>query len=431
MRHSRFLLLLAVFWLAFGAAAAAAGSGQVGPTCAIRNVKIVPVAGPSLDKGVIVIRDGLIEAVGPADKVAIPEDAEVIEGEGLTAYPGLISGHTNLFLEEPRPAQPQAAADISPAAAAATQPSPPDEPNLLVFKQLKPKRATIDAYLKVGITTVLVAPPRGIFQGQSVLLNLNGEEPEPMVIRNPVALHINFTTARGSYPSSLMGTIAYIRQKFLDADYWATAQAVYAKNLKGMKRPVYDPFAEALVPFLRDKKPVVFQCNDLEDIKRALKIIDEFKLNALLSQANEAWRDAEVLKKTRLPLLVTLDFRPPRGSQYVTQGEDLRKKAEAEIYPANPANLARSGLKFALTSLGLADAAAFVKAVQAAIKAGLSREDALRALTIHPAEYLGLAAQLGSIEAGKIANIILAKGDLFDEKTQITRVFVDGVLTKF
>jgi imidazolonepropionase-like amidohydrolase len=422
-----FRLFLA-FCLAALAASAAGGSADAGPTFAIRGVKIFPVSGPVVEKGTLVFRDGLIEAVGPMEKVAIPEDAEIVEGEGLTAYPGLISSHTNLFLEEARPAQPQSPADF---AAAAAQPSQPDQPDLWVFRQIKTKKTTLDAFLKSGITTALVAPQRGIFQGQSVLLNLNGEEPAPMVVRNPFALHINFTTARGGYPSSLMGTIAYIRQKFLDAEYFADARAVYAKNLRGMARPVYDPFAEALGPFVRDKRPVVFQCNNAEEIKRALRIVEEFKLNALLSHANEAWRDAAVLKKTPLPLLVTLDFRPPRTSRYASQGEETRRKAEAEVFPANPARLAKEGLKFALTSLGIADGGAAIKAVQGAIKAGLSHEEALRALTLQPAEFLGVSAQLGSLETGKIANVVLSKGDPFDEKAQIVRVFVDGIPAKF
>jgi imidazolonepropionase-like amidohydrolase len=405
-------------------------SADVGPTYAVKNAKIVPVTGPAIDKGVLIIRNGLIEAVGPVDKVRIPEDAELIEAEGLIAYPGLISAHTNLLLEVPRAETPQGPPEIM-MAQAAPQDRPAETPELCAFQLLKPTKAAIDSFLKIGVTTVLVAPNRGIIQGQSVLLNLNGEKAESMVLKNPVALHINFTTARGRYPSSLMGTIAFLRQSFLDADYYATRQAQYQKVLKGMKRPEYDPLLEALVPFVKEKKPVIFQCNNLEDIKRALKIIDEFKLNALLSHANEAWRDAAVLKKTPIPLLVTLDFRPPNSSQYANQGEDLRKKAEAEVYPANAANLAKEGIKFALTTFGLNDGAAVLKNIRAAIKAGLSKEEALKVLTIQPAQFLGLVQQLGSLEPGKIANIILTKGELFDEKTQVDKVFVDGVLWKF
>jgi imidazolonepropionase-like amidohydrolase len=429
-RHGYVLPALLLFFILSWSAPA-----DVGPTYAIRNAKIVPVTGPAIDKGTLVIRDGLIQAIGPADKVAIPEDAEVFEAEGLTAYPGLISAHTNLFLEDAgAPARSAGETVPSPAeiiTGGAVQSSSPQNAELMVIKSLKPKKATLDGFLKAGFTTVLTAPNRGIFQGQSVIVNLNGEDPGRMVVKNPAALHINFTTNRGGYPSSLMGTIAYIRQSFLDADHYATVQALYAKNLKGMKRPEFDPFLEALGPYVKDRKPIVFQCNNYEEIKRALKIIDEFNLNAALTHLNEAWRDTDVLKKAGLPLFVTLDFRPPNGSKYVSQGEDLRKKAEAEIYPANAANLAKAGLKFALTTLGLNDAATAIKNIQTAIKAGLSKDEALKALTIQPALFLGLAQQLGSLEAGKIANVILTKGELFDEKTQVDKVFVDGVLWKF
>jgi imidazolonepropionase-like amidohydrolase len=430
-RHRPFVMPAVLALAALGALAFT--PAEVGPTYAIRNAKIVTVAGPVIEKGTLIIRDGLIEALGPADKTAVPEDAEIVEAEGLIAYPGLISAHTNLLLEEP--ARPQgAAAAAAPDFAfggAAGPAQPPGSADVLAYKLLKPRKATVDAFLKIGVTTVLVAPNGGIFQGQSVLLNLNGEQAAPMVLKNPAALHVNMTTARGGYPSSLMGTIAYIRQSFLDADYYAGVLALYAKNPKGLKRPEFDPFLEALGPYVRDKKPVVFQCNNAEDIKRVLKIVEEFKLNALLSQANEAWRDAAVLKKAGVPLLVTLDFRPPNQSRYVTQGEDLRRKAEAEIYPANAANLAKEGIKFALTTFGLGDASAALKAIQGAIKAGLSKDEALKALTLTPAQYLGVGGQLGSLEPGKIANVILTKGELFDEKTQIEKVFVDGVLVKF
>jgi imidazolonepropionase-like amidohydrolase len=217
----------------------------------------------------------------------------------------------------------------------------------------------------------------------------------------------------------------------MDAEYYAARKAQYEKILIGMKRPEYDPRLEALIPFVKDKRPVVFQCNNLEDIKRALRIIDEFKLNALLSGANEAWRVADVLKNTTVPLLVTLDFRPPMTSQYSSQGEELTKKAEAEIYPANAAALAKAGLRFALTSFGLADGAAFTKNVLAAIKAGLPRDEAIRALTVQPARTLGLDRQLGTLEPGKIANVVLTRGELFGEKMQTVKVFVDGLLFNY
>jgi imidazolonepropionase-like amidohydrolase len=413
--------------------AAGPPAGDVGPTYAIRNCRIIPVAGPAVEKGTIVIRDGLIESLGPVDKVKVPDDAEVVEAEGLVAYPGLVSAFSNLFLEQPARPEGQAPPFEFPAQAqpAAGEDRFPPGPGLLVLDQLKPKKTTVESFHKAGFTTVLVAPTRGIFQGQSVLLNLNGEPLRPMVLRNGAALHVNFTTERGGYPSSLMGTIAHIRQSFIDAEYYAARQAQYAKGPAGLKRPEYDPRLEALVPFVRDRKPVVFQCNNLEDIKRALKIVGEFKLNALLAGANEAWRDADVLKKNPIPLLVSLDFRPPATSMYVTQGEELRKRAEAEIYPGNAAALAKDGIAFALVSASIADGAAVLRNVRAAIKAGLPKDAALRALTIQPARYLGLDRTLGSLEPGKIANVVLVKGEIFDDNAQVAKAFVDGVLFKY
>jgi len=171
-------------------------AGDVGPTYAIRGCRIVPVAGPPVDKGVIVIRDGLIESVGPVDKVKVPEDAEIVEAEGLVAYPGLVSALSTLFLEQPaRPGAqaPEAAETPFPAQAQATA-APEDRfppgPGLFVLDQLKPAKAALEGFHKAGFTTVLVAPTRGIFEGQSVVLNLNGEPLAPMVLRNGAALRL-------------------------------------------------------------------------------------------------------------------------------------------------------------------------------------------------------------------------------------------------
>jgi len=431
MRSPKPRLMIFLTALALAAAAAAA---DVGPTYLIRNCRLVPVAGPPVAKGAIVIRDGLIEAVGPVEKIIVPPDAEVIEAEGLVAYPGLVVAHTNLFIEAPPAAagDARAAGFVMPGQTATPQEDRfPPGPGQLVLSQLKFRKASLESWHKAGVTTVLVAPNRGIFQGQSVLLNLNGEALEPMVLRQPLALHINFTVDRRAYPSSLMGTIAYLRQSFLDAGYYAAHQAQFDKLRRGLKRPAYDPFLEALVPFVRDRRPVVFQTNNQEDVKHALKIIAEFKLNGWLSGANEAWRVAPELKASKVPLLVTLDLRPPTGSQFVSQGEELKKKAEAEIYPANAANLVKAGVPFALTALGLADGAAFTANALAAVKAGLPKDKALEALTLIAARTLGVDRELGTLEPGKIANVILTKGELFEEKTAVDRVFADGVMFKY
>ena len=405
---------------------AVSSSARVGPTYALVNCKIIPVSGPVVEKGIIIIRNGLIESLGPVEKISIPEDAEVIKADGLFAYPGLIDIHTNLFLEPARE-EVQRPAMMEAAAAAPQAPDWAKQVGSMAFDLLKPKKSDIEDFQKIGITTVLVVPEKGIYAGQSVLLNINGEKKETMVINNPVALHINFTAERRIYPSSLMGTMALLRQSFLDTEYYSSYKAQFSKSWRGLKRPEYNPLLESLSPFVIQKKPVIFNCQNQEDIKRALGLIAEFKLNGFLSGANEAWRVAALLKKTKVPLLVSLDFRPPLTSVYISQSEELKEKAEKEVYPANAANLYKEGIKFALTSHGL-KSAKILPNIQKAIKAGLPAEEALKAMTIIPAEHLGVSGILGSLEPGKIANIILTSGEIFGEKTKVERVFVDGLL---
>lgn len=403
-------------------------SARVGPTYAIVNCKIMPVSGPPVEKGIIIIRDGLIETLGPKDKIAIPEDAEVIEADGLFAYPGLVDAHVNLFLD---PAK-EKSLKSGPGGTSSTQSQEskmPQRPDLMAFDLLKIKSSVINDFHRIGVTTVLVAPKNGIYAGQSVLLNLIGKKSESMVLQNPVALHVNFVSERGAYPSSLMGTMAYLRQSFLDAERYSSWKTRFSKSSGGIKRPEYSPFLESLVPYVVQKKPIFFNCANQEDIKRALRLIKEFKLNGFLSNANEGWRVAGLFKK-ETPLLVSLNFKPPFTSIYSTQGEELKKKGEGKIYPANAANLNKQGVKFALTSLGLKKCKDFAKNIQKAIEMGLPREEALKALTLIPAEFLGVSHCIGSLESGKIANIILTSGEIFEKETKVKRVFVDGVSFK-
>ena len=404
--------------------AVTSSQASVHPTYAIVNCKIFSVSGSPIENGVIVIRDGLIESLGAKEKVAIPEDAEVVEAEGMCAYPGLIDAHTQFFLEKKKEEVPAERAQIR-------MPRPEQEaehhPELQVFKTLKPNRLILDNLHKIGITTILVVPEKKIYAGQSVLLNLNGEDVESMVIKNPFALHVNFTTERGAYPSSLMGTVALLRQSFLDTQHYSLHKSIFSRSSKGTKRPGYDPFLEALTPFVMEKKPIVFNCDNQEDIKRALRLIEEFRLNGFLAGANEAWRVVELIKKARLPLFVSLDFTPPVTSLYASQGKETKEKAEKEVYPANAANLYHQGVKFALSSSEVKKPADIIKNVRMAIEKGLPRDEALKAMTLTPAELLGVADILGSLERGKIANVILTSGEIFEEKTQVKRVFVDGL----
>ena len=413
---------LVLFWTIAGLVTAAHAKWE--PAYAVVGCRIVPVSGAPIDDGVIIIRNGLIEAVGPRAKVPIPEDVEIIDGKGSIAYPGFIDAHSSMFVQippEPPPDPGELFGNVTPSNRVTGR-----TPDFMAFEHLNPGDAERDACHRRGILTALVVPRQRLFSGRSVLLNLNGGSPSEMVVRNPVALHVGFTGGRGTYPTTAMGVQAFIRQLCLDAAYYRSNKEALAQRGRGVRRPVYDPFLETLTPYLLGKQPMIFACDNQEDIKKAMRLIAGCGLQGLIAGANEAWRVAEALKASGVPLLLTVNFAPPYSSIYSQKGKESREKAEKETYPANAARLNGAGIAFAFTSYGLEKDADLLTQVRKAVKAGLAEDDALKALTIHPARFLGVDSQLGTIEPGKIANVILAGGEIFKDATRVKQVFVDG-----
>jgi len=399
---------------------------------AIKDVQIVVSPGKTIAKGTVVFRNGLITDVG--ENVKIPADARVIDGTGLTLYPGLIDAYTSLGLTAPPPAQAPARggrqAAIA-AAAAGQQPSPElalGDPSVSAADEVKPGGTAMEDARAIGVTSALTSPRQGIFAGQSALINLAGEQASKIVLRAPVALTVQFTTAggfSGQYPGSLMGTVSYVRQTFYDVMHYRDEVERYNRVKKGVDRPPHDRRLAAILPALNGQLPVLFIANTDLDIRRALTVADEFKLKPIIMGALYGYRVADVLKSKAVPVIVSLDF-PRRPADQPEDEEEplrvLRLRAEA---PKNAARLAQAGIKFAFTS-GSLRPADFMANVQKAVENGLTKEDALRALTTNAAEILGVTEQLGSIESGKIANLVVVSGDLLSKDAKVKHVFIDG-----
>jgi imidazolonepropionase-like amidohydrolase len=406
-------------------------------TYAITNARVVTVAGPVIDKGTVVIRDGLIAAVGAS--VPAPADARVIDGTGLTVYPGLIDSSTALGMPQPSPTptpspgapgagfgqlRPQTSA-IS--ALNSTQP-PGLQPEVLAEDFIKPGGEQIEAARNAGITTALTAPRQGIWMGQSALINLAGDTPQQMIVRSPVALHVGFTPLRtGTFPNSLMGVFASLRQMLLDAQRYRQAQQTYDRSPRGMRRPNQDRSLSALLPVLDGTMPVVMYADREREIARALDLAQEFKLRPIIAGGLEAGKIAERLGANKVPVLLSLNF-PRRTTAALPEADAepiriLRERVEA---PKTAAKLAAARVPFAFQSGALTNMADFSANLIRAIENGLSRDDALRALTMWPAQILGVADRLGTIETGKIANLTITRGDLFDRNSRISHVFIDG-----
>ena len=426
---------LTAFALAFATIAMAAAPGAV----AIRNARIVTVSGPAVERGTVIIREGLIEAAG-AD-ATVPADAWVIDGQGLTVYPGLIDALSTIGIPDAAPPAAPAGRGVGQRPATPTPPTPtPAAPAPPPSRGPEDRPATtswqkaedlvqvtdrrIESFRNGGFTTTVTFPARGIFAGQGAVLDLAGEKPGQMVVTGPVGQYLTLSTSGsfGNFPGSLMGTIAYIRQVYCDADQYKTAKAVYAKNPRGLARPEYDRALEGVLESPR----ILLPATRAVEIARMVRFGQELKQPFVLYGLHEAYRAANVLKDASVPALVSLKW--PERDKDADPDEieamrvlDLRDKA-----PGTAAALAKAGVPFAFYTDGIATPREVMRAVKKAIDAGLKPEEAVRAMTLSPAQIYGVADRLGSIEKGKIANLVVTKGDLFQDKTEVKYVFIDG-----
>ena len=393
---------------------------------AIRGARIVTAAGAPIDGGTIVIRRGAIEAVGVS--VAVPNDATVIDGTGMTVYPGLIDLGNSRAADQPVPTLPQnlrTTAEVE-----RWKRTQILKPQARAADAVKVDDAELTKLAAAGITSVLALPSGDVISGQSALVNVVAPPEDPqvgnivdarrglIVVRSPVALHVSFPdrprAPANAYPESLMGVIAFVRQAFLDAQHY------------GVARVGDDPALEAMQPAVDRKMPVAFEANEGRQILRVLKMAKELKLEPIVTGGRHAEEVASDLKSQNVRVIYSLNY-PQRPRALAPDAEEpvtaLRERAGA---PKVPGELAKAGVTFAFSSAGLSDPKDFVKNAAKAVKAGLAEDAAIRALTITAATIAGVGDRLGSLEKGKSANLMVADGNLFDEKTKITRVFVEG-----
>jgi imidazolonepropionase-like amidohydrolase len=411
---------------------------------ALTNARIETVTHGVIARGTIVIKNGLITAIG--ENVPVPAEARILDLSGRTVGPGLIDLTSTLGL----PAAPAAAAGGpggggAAAVAGAGGPQAPVglEPDRLVADELRPGAADIKAERDAGFTAVLSAPSRGAFRGLSALVPTKDSVGTVDVIRSPVALHMGYQGVGGGfggwggrrYPGTLLGVIAYERQQLYDAQRQALLLDRYRTNPRGMQRPANDNALAALIPVVKGDLPAFFAANTENDILRAISIAHEFNLKLTIVGATEGFRATDALLALRRPVVVSVDFPKPadatgwsyRAAQRLPANDSAAADSAARRQlEGNAAALMRAGIRFALTSGGTRGAD-FIANVKKAIAAGLPRDSALAAITIRPAEIAGVAEQLGSIEVGKAADLVVTDGDILGDSGRVRMVFVDGL----
>lgn len=431
------LWLLAIVVFA-GAASTAAGQGGEPRTFAIKGAKIVPVSSAPIENGTVVVSRGVIVAVGA--NATVPADAWVLDGKGWTVYPGLVDAFTEVGLGSAAPEEgaggrgggrPSGPAPAGPQAqniARGPEDRPSTTPWRIAADEVNPGDSKIEAWREAGFTTVVAAPKAGLFPGQASVLDLAGERAGDLVVKRTVAVPVSFRAPGGfrSFPGSLMGGIAYVRQVWIDTKWDTQADAQYTKNPKGKERPRYDRSDAALAEALAQHDVVLLPGNTSLQMRRALRLGEEWNLSAVLYGGQMAYDMAPEIAEKKVPVLVDLKWPEAEKDSDPEKTPSLRELRFRDRAPSSPAALQKAGVKFAFYSGDIGSAKDLLPAVKKSIDAGLSEDAALRALTLSPAEIFGVADVTGSIEPGKIANLVVTDGDLFDKKTKVKVVFVDG-----
>jgi hypothetical protein len=425
--------LVTLIALAFLWSSSAFAQGGEPSYFAIRGAKVVPVSGPPVDGATVLLAHGVIMAVGK--DVKIPDEAWVIDGKGLTVYPGLVDAFTDIGIPPvvTGPASESAGTRRGPTPGPDSAKGPEDRPASTPWRSAADEASLSDKRIETwrngGFTTVISAPKGGIFPGQAAVLNLAGDYAGEMVVKSPVAIPIDLQTSRGfggGFPNSLMGVLSYVHQVWLDTDWSTKSQAIYEKNPRGIARPRYDRVEAALADALEDHALVLVPANNSTQLRRALDLVDRWRINGVLYGGQMAYEVAPELAAKKLTVLVDLKWPESEKDADPENPPSLRILRFRDRAPSSAAALAKAGVKFAFYDGGLAAPKELLKNAKRAIDAGLAPDAALRALTLSAAEIFGVSDRLGSVEVGKIANLVVTDGDIFEEKTKIRYIYVDG-----
>ena len=401
---------------------------------AVTGVRLVAAPGKVVENATIVMRDGVIVSI--AANAPAPAGAKVWKLDGRTVYSGFIDMQSTLGVPASLQATPAASVGRTPApprilnGRAVASDNPRVHPEQIVANQLEVKADDFKVARELGFTQVLATPTAGIFRGQSALLNVGAADQVKNLVLTPrVAQHLAHEldpTSRGTYPSSLMGVIAQVRQSFYDAQWYMRASESKLK----IERPQLNDSLEALKPVLAGRQPVIYAADNEQAYQRIARIRDEFKLNMILQGNGFEYRRLAHLKAAGMPVIVPLLFPNAPEVEHPDQLLDtsLEGMQHWEQAPSNLAMLDQAGVSVMVTPAGLKDPKKdFWTRVRQAVRRGLAADHALAALTTTPAKILGEQKRLGSVQVGAMANLVVVNGDLFaDDQAQIEISFVEG-----
>ena len=386
---------------------------------AITGGKLLTITHGTIENGSILIEGGKITGVGTASSVKIPRDAQVYDAKGMTVYPGLFDAETNLGLTE-------ISSDENSNDLAET--SDEIQPHMRVVDAFHAETVRIPVNRINGVTTAIVAPAaEDSVAGQDALIQLYGKDRSQMILSPDIALAMNFegdvrrrgrNLAAAKYPSTRMGLATQLRQTFLDTQNYMAEQAAGTKPDHKGAPPKKDLKYEALIPYLKGDKPVVFGAYESYEVEVAMSIAKEFHLKVILNHVSHAQDILDTIASYHVPVIINSIYDAPQANE--------RYDAVFSL----PAELRKRGVKIALSSISqgpVADSRNLPYAAGYAVAFGLPYDEAMKAITLNPAEMFGVGDKLGSLDTGKTADIVIANGDPLDVRTSVQQVFIEGI----
>ena len=384
----------------------------------IRGGKCLTVSHGTIENCAVVIEGTKITYVGGASGAKAPAGAAIVDATGMTVYPGLIDSETHLGLTE---------IEADPMTNDLIEKSDEIMPHMHVYDAFHAESALIPVTRLNGVTNAIVAPANGdTLPGQDIFIQLDGREQPDFIVLRDNALPLNFTGEqrrnesfeRAKYPQTKMGMAAQLRQTFIETQEYMKKLDDWSKKSDADKakgsEPKRDLKYEALVPYLEGKKPVVLAAETGSDIDTAVALAQEFKLRFVLNHITHSQKVLDRIAALKVPVIV--------GPIYEMPYDYERYDAVYSL----PAELAKRGVKVAFASYDAHQSRNLPYAAGFSVAFGLPHDEALRALTLTPAEIWGVADQLGSLDTGKTANVVVANGDPLDVKTDVKHVFIAG-----
>ncbi len=419
MKFRTFALCLLTLAFCLTVAALAQSKSEQG-TYAIRNARIVTVTNGVIERGTIVIKAGRIEAVGA--NVSVPREAKVIDATGLSVYPGLIDSNTYLGLSE-----------VGQGANGTVDTTELGEfnANMKAITAVNPHSELIPVARMNGVTTVLTCPQGGLISGQCALLNLDGWTQHEMKLLAPAAMQLNYPRAGfggrgGGGFFNIFGTpneqarqqrdrrLESLRKKLEDAQAYLKAKEAAARD-KNIPAREIDLGLEALIPVLKGDVPAMIAANEEREIKGAIELADKYKLRLIISGGDDALKVAKELKEKNIPVVLGGVLELP-GSEDSPYDESYARAGE----------LNKAGIKVAFTTGDASNVRLLPYHAGTAAAFGLPKEEALKGVTIYPAQIFGVDKLVGSIEAGKLANLVVTDGDILELRTKVKQMFIAG-----